>query len=161
MLLAKMDTHPGVLLKVWRPRLTATASLGTWLESIPQCHLWVNTPSGATNVPNQVEDGLPQGGSISPHPADTGPAAGAPRELGGLPQSPPLSPASTRETTEVRSHLLPAFVLGPSLELFPSCPGTQRVRRALRTLTHCSRGQGNGAQDPPHVHLKVTQPSWG
>lgn len=35
MLLAKMDTHPGVLLKVWRPRLTATASLGTWLESIP------------------------------------------------------------------------------------------------------------------------------
>ena len=61
----------------------------------------------------------------------------------------------------MRSHLLPAFVLGPSLELFPSCPGTQRVRCALRTLTHCSRGQGNGAQDPPHVHLKVTQPSWG
>lgn len=79
----------------------------------------------------------------------------------GFHRAAPLSPASTRGTTEVGSHLLPAFVLEPSLELFPSCPGTQRVRSALRTLTHCTRGQGDRAQDSPHVHLKVTQQSWG
>ena len=113
--LAKTDTHPRGLFKVWPPQTYSNsitwdlAGVSSPLSPSPReaggegggrpGHLWVNTPSGATDVPNQAGDGLPQARSVSPHPADTGPAAGGRGELGGLPHS-----SSTKPCIKQRGH---------------------------------------------------------
>lgn len=113
--LAKTDTHPRGLFKVWPPQTCSNsitwdlAGVSSPLSPSPReaggegggrpGHLWVNTPSRATDVPNQAGDGLPQARSVSPHPADTGPAAGGRGELGGLPHS-----SSTKSCIKQRGH---------------------------------------------------------